>query len=315
MSARRILITCPPMLGMIDAFRGAFAQRGAEPHCPPVTQTLSEDELLGLVPQFDGWIIGDDPATRRVFEAGRRGRLRAAVKWGVGIDNVDLGGAAAAGVPVVNTPRMFGTEVADLALAYLTALAREFTVIDRGVRAGGWPKPRGISLAGRRLGLAGLGDIGSNLARRARAAGMRVIGYDPGEAATPEGVERAEWPERIGECDFLAFTCALTPSSRHMLNTAVLAKARRGVRIVNVARGPLIDERALAAALASGQVHSAALDVFEEEPLPPASPLRGFERCLFGSHNGSNTEDAVRRCSERAIELLFGLLAKPRDPA
>ncbi len=296
------------MLRMIEAFRPEFARRGAELECPQVTQTLSEEELIARVPGCDGWIIGDDPATRRVFEAGRRGRLRAAVKWGVGIDNVDMPGAAAAGVAVVNTPRMFGGEVADLAMAYMVALAREFIAIDRGVRAGGWPKPRGISLAGRVLGLAGLGDIGAGIARRAQAADMKVIGYDPGIAAAPQGVQRAAWPERIGECDFIVLACALTASSRHLLNAATLAAAKPGVRVVNVARGPLIDEPALAAALASGHVHSAALDVFEEEPLPPASPLRGFERCIFGSHNGSNTEDAVRRCSERAIGLLFGLL-------
>jgi len=285
-------------------------------HIHHVTDDTFEPEVLQaapslLVPGFDGWIIGDDPASARVLQAGRRGRLRAAVKWGVGIDNVDMKAAEALGVTVVNTPRMFGREVADLAFAYLVALAREFVSIDSGVRAGGWPKPRGISLAGRTLGLAGLGDIGMNLARRARAADMAIIGYDPAVKSTVDGIERALWPERVEECDFLAFACALTPSSRHMLDAQVLAKAKPGVRVVNVARGPLIDESALVDGLASGRVHSAALDVFENEPLPLDSPLRGTGRCLFGSHNGSNTEDAVRRASERAIELLFGLLAKP----
>ena len=306
----RILITCPPMLRMIDAFRAEFERRGAQIHCPEVTQTLTEDELVPLVAGFEGWIIGDDPATARVLQAGKRGKLRAAVKWGVGTDNVDLKAAEAMGLPIVNTPRMFGGEVADLAFAYLVALAREFVAIDRGVRGGGWPKPRGISLAGRTLGLAGLGDIGLNLARRAHAADLKVIGYDPAAGTAPQFVQRAAWPERIGECDFLAFTCALTPSSRHMLDARTLAQAKPGVRIVNVARGPLIDEPALVQALDAGRVHSAALDVFEVEPLPADSPLRAHPRCLFGSHNGSNTEDAVRRCSERAIELLFGLLGK-----
>lgn len=308
----RILITCPPMLRMIDAFRPEFARRGAELHCPQVVQTLSEEELLELVPQFDGWIIGDDPATRRVFEAARRGRMRAAVKWGVGIDNVDMQAARELGLGIAHTPAMFGREVADLAFAYMVALARGIFAIDRGVRAGAWPKPAGISLAGRTLGLAGLGDIGRNVAVRALAAEMQVIGYDPfaSQSSADPSIERATWPAQAGRCDFLVFACSLNADNRHMLNERTLALAKDGVRVVNVARGPLIDERALGHALASGKVHSAALDVFEEEPLPAGSDLRRFERCIFGSHNGSNTEDAVRRASAKAIELLFGLLGK-----
>jgi len=306
----RILVTCPPMLGLMDEFQGEFTKRGADVHCPKVTQILSEDELIGLLPQFDGWIIGDDPATRRVFEAGKRGRLRAAVKWGVGVDNVDFAAAKSLGIPIANTPQMFGREVADLAFAYLVALAREFISIDQGVRSGGWPKPRGISLADKTLGLVGLGDIGRNLARRALAADMKVIAYDPAVTSPPGGLvaQLEPWPKRVGECDFLAFTCALNAANRHMLNAAVLAQTKRGVRIANVARGPLIEEAALEQALKSGQVYSAALDVFEVEPLPANSKLRGFDRCIFGSHNGSNSVDAVRRATNKAIDLLFGFL-------
>jgi D-3-phosphoglycerate dehydrogenase len=275
-----------------------------------VVQTLAEAELLELVPRFDGWIIGDDPATAAVFEAGVRGRLRAAVKWGVGVDNVDFAAARRLGLPIANTPGMFGAEVADVALGYVIALARHLVAIDRGVRAGGWPKPRGTSLRGATVALAGLGDIGAHTAVRLLACEMRVIGYDPyaDPARVPAGVARAVWPERVEEADFIVLTCALTPETRHMLSGEVLARVRPGVRVVNVARGPLVDERALAAALADGRVAAAALDVFETEPLPAASPLRGMEQCVFGSHNGSNTAEAVRRTSQRAIELLFGML-------
>jgi D-3-phosphoglycerate dehydrogenase len=142
---------------------------------------------------------------------------------------------------------------------------------------------------------------------------MHVIAYDPFFQPAPglESIESAVWPERIDEADFLVFTCALTPESRHMLSVKELDRAKPSVRVVNVARGPLIDEAALARALASGRVRSAALDVFEVEPLPADSPLRGFDQCLFGSHNGSNTIDAVVRTSERAIELLDGFLRAP----
>jgi D-3-phosphoglycerate dehydrogenase len=306
----KVLITCPPMLRNIDAFRARFDFHGIALETPEVAQVLGEDALIALVPQCDGWIIGDDPATRAVFAAGRAGRLKAAVKWGVGVDNVDFAAARDLEIPIANTPAMFGKEVADLAMAYVTALARELVAIDRGVRAGGWPKPTGISLEGRRVALVGYGDIGRQTARRLRAAEMEVVAYDPllDPRNPPPDIGVAVWPERISEADFVVLTCALTAANWQMLNAATLARLRPGVRIVNVARGPLIDEAALAAALESGHVFAAALDVFDREPLPAQSPLRRFDRCILGSHNGSNTADAVRRASERAIDLLFGFL-------
>jgi D-3-phosphoglycerate dehydrogenase len=299
------------MLRAIEEFRPVFAAKGIELVTPNVTQILPEAELIELVPQFDGWIIGDDPATSRVFEAGRAGRLKAAVKWGVGVDNVDFAACKRLGIPISNTPGMFGREVADMALGYVIALARHTFEIDHGVKTGLWPKPAGISLAGRTVALVGFGDIGRNTARRLLASEMKVIAYDPffKPAAGLEAVEPAAWPQRVEEADFLVLTCALTKENQHMVNVAALARAKPGLRVVNVARGPLIDESALVAALGSGHVHSAALDVFEEEPLPANSRLRQLgSRCIFGSHNGSNTIDAVRRTSNQAVKLLFGFL-------
>lgn len=306
----KILVTCPPMLGLIDEFIPVARERGFELVPAKVTQTLSQDELVALLPQYDGWIIGDDPATRRVFEAGKAGKLKAAVKWGIGVDNVDFAACKDLGIPIINTPQMFGAEVADVALAYAIGLARQLFAIDRGVREGAWPKPAGASLAGKTVALVGLGDIGRALARRLLACDMRVVAYDPGVDGdcALHGVQRAAWPERVDEADFIAFTCSLNERNRHMLNAEVLARCRRGVFVVNVARGPLIDEPALVSALQSGQVQAAALDVFENEPLPADSPLRAMPQCVFGSHNGSNTKDAVRRASQEAMTRMFGFL-------
>ena len=306
----KILVTCPPMIGLIEEFKPLFTAKGIEVDCPEVVQILSVEELKTLVPQYDAWIIGDDPANHDVFAAGKAGKLRAAVKWGVGVDNVDFVAAKELEIPVTNTPRMFGGEVADIAMGYVTALARQTFIIDRGVREGKWLKPSGISLAGKTVALVGFGDIGRSTAKRLLAADMQVIAYDPyfQPAFGLEAVQSAQWAERIEEADFIVLTCALTKDNWHMLNAETLAQAKHGVRVVNVARGPLIDEAALAQALASGQVHSAALDVFEVEPLPTDSPLRQYERCIFGSHNGSNTVDGVRRASEKAVSLLFDFL-------
>lgn len=307
-----VLVTCPPMLGQIERFMEPAAEKGLRLHPAKVTQILSEEELIDILPGYDGWIIGDDPATRRVFEAGKAGRLRAAVKWGIGVDNVDFAACKDLGIPIINTPQMFGAEVADVATGFVIGLARELFFIDRSVRAGGWPKPAGISLPGRRAGVVGLGDIGRNTVTRLQALGLKVVAYDPGVEgdAGIAGLERAAWPEQVGDLDFLVFTCALNKHNFHMLNAEVLAACKQGIRIVNVARGPLIDEAALIAALQSGHVHSAALDVFEVEPLPMNSPLRDMDRCIFGTHNGSNTIDGVIRASHEAIAKLGAFLSE-----
>ena len=301
------------MLGMIDSFRNIFDEKGIELSTPNVVQTLSIEELKEIVPKHDGWIIGDDPATREVFAAWKLGQLKAAVKWGIGVDNVDFTACKDLGIPIINTPNMFGAEVSDIAVGYVIALARETFDIDRAVRAGEWPKPRGISLSRKVVALVGYGDIGKNTAKRLVAADMKVIAYDPAtsQLQPSSSIEFAQWPQRLNEADYILVTCALTPSSRHMINAESLAMTKQGVRVVNVGRGPVIDENALIAALQSGHVYSAALDVFEAEPLPMDSPLRSHPRCVFGSHNASNTADAVQRTSEIAISKLFEFLGIP----
>lgn len=305
-----VLVTCPPMLGLIDEFAPAFEEKGLDFTPAKVTQVLSVEELLSIVPDYDGWIIGDDPASRAVVEAGVKGKLKAAVKWGVGVDNVDFAAFKDCGVPVENTPGVFGGEVADVALTYMLGLARETYRIDREIRLNdGWPKPSGISVSNRSVAIVGFGDIGSETAKRIIACGGRVIAYDPiYRPVAGIEVETAGWPDRLDEADFLIFTCPLSNATRGMFNDRILSKLKPGVRVVNVARGPVIVETALVKGLENGIVHSAALDVFEVEPLAPDSPLRRFDRCIFGSHNASNSVDAVRRVSRIAIDKIARFL-------
>ncbi|MDA8986210.1 phosphoglycerate dehydrogenase [Luminiphilus sp.] len=306
----KVLITCPPMLGMLGKFRDAFVELGWEVTAPEVSQIMSERDLIGILPAHDGWIIGDDPASRQVLTAASKGRLRAAVKWGVGTDNVDFSACEELGIRITNTPNMFGAEVADIAVGYIVGLARETFLIDREVRSGLWPKPAGISLAGKTVGIVGLGDIGCNVAKRLLAADMRIFGYDPcvDQDKLPSEVSLKAWHEGKGELDFLVITCALSNSSFHMVNRDFFRSVKPGIRLINVSRGPVVDEVALVEALDNAAVHSAALDVFEVEPLPMSSRLRGHTRCIFGSHNASNTADAVIRTSAETIQKLEGLL-------
>jgi D-3-phosphoglycerate dehydrogenase len=303
----KILVTCPPMLRQMKVLSAEFERRRWIPTTPEVVQTLSVAELAELVPAHDGWIIGDDPANAEVVRAGAAGSLRAAVKWGVGTDNVDFEAFRSAGIRVAHTPGMFGEEVADVALGYLIGLARRTFEIHTSVLNGGWLKPTGVSLAEKTVGLIGYGDIGRQLARRLNACGLRLVIYDPvvpADSDLGENAELCRWPDAIGRCDFLCFTCALTKDNFHMLDEQVLSMTRRGIRIVNVARGPLIDEVALLRYLESGHVAAVALDVFEEEPLAPDSRLRSYPQNVFGSHNASNTLEAVLRTSKVAMKLL-----------
>lgn len=310
MREKTIFVTCPPMLGLIEEFFPAFEAKGLK--CVPaaVTQTMSEAELIDHIPQYDGWIIGDDPATRAVIDAGVQGRLKAAVKWGVGVDNVDFSAFEDLGIPVTNTPGVFGEEVADVALTYTLGLARETYRIDREIRADhAWPKPCGISMIGKTVAIVGLGDIGQAIARRIVACGSKVLAYDPALSNSGDAtVEPAAWPNKLDQADFLIFACPLNSATKGMFNESMISKLKPGVRVVNVSRGPVIEETALLLALDKKIVHSAALDVFEVEPLPSKSRLRDFDQCIFGSHNGSNSVDAVRRVSLLAIDKIAEFL-------
>ena len=306
----RVLVTCPPMLGLYHEFEDKFAEVGLTGVAAQVTQVMTEEELIEVLPDYDGWIIGDDPATRRVFEAGKAGKLKAAVKWGVGIDNVDFDACKDLDIPIINTPGVFGREVADVALSYVLGLSRETFMIDREIRQNnGWPKPCGISLWNKKAAVVGFGDIGRETVKRLLAFDLEVSVYDP-YFKPVEGIDVKNnvWPDNIGEADFIIFTCPLTPDTHHMFNEDLLPRLKPGVRIVNVSRGPVIKESALLDALKSGLVYSAALDVFEVEPLGPNNELRQFERCIFGSHNGSNSVDAVRVVSHMAIDRIAGFL-------
>lgn len=296
------------MLGNKEQFIPTLKSMGYKSVCPEFEQTLTEEELIKLVPECEGWIIGDDPATRKVFQAGVSGKLKAAVKWGIGVDNVDFDACKEFGIPVTNTPGMFGNEVADVALGYLLSLSRRLHLIDRDVRSGDWPKHQGISLKGKTVGVIGYGDIGKQTVLRCEAFGLKVIIFDPEIRKVNKKHHLAKWPSNIDKCDFLILTCSLNSKNFHMINEETLSKCKKGVRIINVARGQLICEDDLNAALSSGKVHSVALDVFEKEPIPENSFLFQYPDCILGSHNSSNTKEAVEKTNIKAINLLLKFL-------
>jgi phosphoglycerate dehydrogenase-like enzyme len=310
----RVLVTCPPALASSGSYIDRLGAEGLELVLPDVVQQLTEDELIALIGDVDGIIAGDDPLTAKVLK--RAPRLRVLVRWGVGMDNVDLETAAALGIRVVNTPGMFGEDVADVAIGYLVLLARQLHHIDEAVRAGTWSKPQGRSLAGRGMGILGLGTIGLAVARRGRAMRMKVIGSDvdsaASERAAAEGLLIEPFNTLLAQSDVLVLCASLTPANRHLIDDDALRRMPRGGWLINVSRGSLVDERALADALSSGQLSGAALDVFEKEPLPIESPLRKLDQVIFGSHNASNTLEAVERVNDLAIDHLLRGLSEVR---
>ena len=306
----RVLITCVQMQNCIDDFRPLFEERGIAIDMPSVVQQPTEDELIAIIGEFDGMIAGDDPLTARVLA--HAGRMRIISKWGIGIDGIDLEAAKEAGIPVTNTPGVFGDDVADVAAGYIVMLARQLHRIDASVRSGGWFKHEGIALTGKTLGIVGFGSIGQAVARRGQGFGMTVMAQDVAptakNAGDTMGVAVVPLEELLADSDFVVLCTPLTPDTHHLIDERTLSLMRNGTFLVNVARGPLVDETALVAALDSGRIAAAALDVFEEEPLAADHPLRRHEQCVFGSHNGSNTREGVLRASAQAVEnLLRGL--------
>lgn len=310
---KRILVTAPPFVRARDNFQSLFSNLNFEVVWISGEQYLTESELLELLPEFDGWILGDDPCTKEVLTKGFSGRLRAVVKWGVGTDNIDFDAMRELGIEFSNTPNAFGEEVADLAMAYLIMMARNLVPIHLGVLNGQWPKLTGLSLSGKKIGVVGFGDIGKNLSIRLIAAGCDVHVYESNigvrNRSTLE-VTFVDWPHSLEKLDALILCCSLNFSNRGMIDRSVFDRLPEGAFLVNVARGPLVVEPDLYDALLSGKLRGAALDVYEIEPLPAESKLRNCPNVIFGSHNASNTQDAVSRVSEKTVHIMSQLLTK-----
>jgi D-3-phosphoglycerate dehydrogenase len=290
--------------------RARLESAGFEVIAPPLPgQQFTEDQLIELLPGCIAMIAGDDPLSRRVLSAATD--LKILIRWGIGMDSVDHDAARDLGITVRNTPGVFGGEVADMAMAYVLMLARQTHVVNRKVHAGGWLKYEGVSLEGQTLGLAGLGSIGASVAKRANGFGMNVIAFDPfasSEQFAQAEAKKVTWETVCAESRFVVLTCPLTPETHHLVNERSLALMNSETFLVNVGRGPLIDENALTDALENNRLAGVGLDVFENEPLPSDSKLRNFENAVFGAHNGSNTAQGVSRASAKAVDILLELM-------
>ena len=285
-----------------------FRNRGVE--VDEITGKTKE-ELIAMIGQYDGLAIrSSTKVTKEVLEAATN--LKVVGRAGIGVDNVDIPAASAKGVVVMNTP--FGNSIttAEHAIALMFALARDLPEADKSTQAGKWEKNRfmGVEVTNKTLGLIGAGNIGSIVADRALGLKMKVVAFDPfltPERAVEMGVEKVMLDELLARADFITLHTPLTDSTRNILSKENLAKTKKGVRIINCARGGLIDEAALKEALDSGQVAGAALDVFVTEPAKE-SPLFGTPGFISTPHLGASTNEAQVNVAIQVAEQMADFL-------
>lgn len=275
----------------------------------------SLEELRAELAQADGVIVRSKTKLGPEALEGQK-RLKVIVRAGVGVDTIDLPTATRQGIVVMNTPAGNTTSTAEHTLAMLMALSRNLGPAYQSMREGKWDKKsfQGTQLAGKTIGVIGLGRIGLTVARRCHALEMKVLGYDPfltEERAAAEGIELfRNVDDLVSRCQFVTVHTPLTEETRGLINAERIARMPQGVRIINCARGGIVDEAALAAAIESGHVAGAALDVFVQEPLPADHPLRKLKNTLLTPHLGASTEEAQEQVALEAAEIITAFLLR-----
>lgn len=301
MLKKKILVTTQMMINDESRFRSWLDRLGYESEFVRNEQFLNEDQCLKLQPVYDGWIAGDDEITSKVIKH-LLPKLKIISKWGTGIDSIDIDYANKSQVAICNTPGAFGDAVGEMAVAYLLALTRGIVSTHLDVSNGGWPKIRRSTLIGMNVGVIGLGAIGLGAADRLKALGCKVFYTDP--SVDSSKYDKVSLNSLFQKCDAVIITCNLNSSTLKLVDKELLKNAKQGLLLVNVARGPIVDEGALISALFSGHLSGAALDVFEYEPISQSNKLRKHPNVILGSHNANNTKDAVEYVHQNTIQNL-----------
>ena len=314
MTGYTVLLSAPYIIPSLERFKPLFEKYGIDLILPKVVERLVEEELLKYAGQFDGAICGDDQYTARVLEACAP-RLKVISKWGTGIDSIDAEAAARFGVKIYRTLNAFTLPVADTVLGCILAFARRLPWMDAEVKSGQWAKLPAKALHECTLGVVGVGNVGKAVVRRARAFGMTILGNDIVEIdhvfIAETGIRMINLETLLADSDFVSLNCDLNPTSFHLMNMQTLAQMKPTAVLINTARGPVVDEDALAAALQSGKIAGAALDVFETEPLPDDSPLKKMDNVLLAPHNANSSPAAWERVHWNTIHNLLSGLGIP----
>jgi D-3-phosphoglycerate dehydrogenase len=310
--ADRVLITTTSFQDTPGQHHDLLAEQGYE--LVTARGPLSEEEIFALVGDVDGIICGDDAFTRKVLEKCTP-RLRVLSKYGIGLDKVDVKAATQLKIPVCYTPGVNHTTVAEHVFGLILCLIRQIGEQNAIIKGGGWKRMTGHEMWNKTMGILGMGRIGKESAKRARAFGMRVIGYDVFWSDDTEyfgaetGVARAESPEEVIEAaDFLTLHMNLTGENRGLINAQRLAMMKATAVIVNTARGGLVDETAIAAALEAGKLGGYCADVYHDEPIKPDNPLLKAPNVVLTPHIGSRTYESVVRQATKCVHNLIAVM-------
>lgn len=300
----KVLISSAHMQSRLDKYRELLEKNNIEVDVINRPQFVSESDLIGIIEPYDALVCSDDEVTADVLE--RAKNLKVISKWGVGLNSIDVEGARRRGIAVYNSPGAFSESVALMVFAYILRFARFAVEQDKSVRAGFWKHMPGLALSSKTLGIIGAGNVGQAIMKRALAFEMRVLLNDIKDVGFP----LIDKKKLLSQSDFVVLAPDLNPTSFHLMKSEDFSLMKPTAFIFNISRGPVIDEKALVRALETRQIAGAGLDVFETEPLPSNSPLRGMENVLLTPHNAYNTAEAENFVHDNTINNLIEGLSK-----
>jgi phosphoglycerate dehydrogenase-like enzyme len=308
MAGARVLITPRAFLDLDGEHKNILKQAGCEIIVNPRPRILTEDEMAAYIVGMEALIVGEDPVTHRVLD--RATGLKVISKFGPQIDNIDIDVAVAKGIPVTFTPGVTHPAVAELTLALMFALLRNIPAMDRDIRSGKWSSLAGAELMGKMLGIVGMGGIGKEVAKRALALGMNVMGFDmhPDESfAEYHGIEYVPADELLKNSDVVTLHLDFNQDTKGWLSKMRVGRMRAGAYLINTGRPELIDEGAVLDALRSQRIRGAAFDLPSDEA-PFTVPLLSQENVLVSGNAGSNTEECLMRQAVMAAENVLAVL-------
>ena len=268
-------------------------------------QSISKKLLYPIISKYDGIICGDDEIDKSIID--RAVKLKVISKWGTGIDSIDQDYCKKKNIKVFNSPGAFTKSVSQYAIGLLIAFSRSLFEIDRGVRKKKWPKPQGFLMEYKTVGIIGMGKIGKRIGFLANKLGFEILFYDIRKIKSK--FNQVSKKSILKNSDCIIISCDLNKTSYKLINLKDLKKMKKNSGIINIARGPIIDEKSLIFALKKGYIKFAGLDVFEEEPLNYKSEFLKFENCFLGSHNAFNTIEEANKVNKNTINNLFKILS------
>ncbi len=307
----KILVTAPPILPKIENYKKIFDENNAKIFTPnfKVIESLSAKQLIPLMKDVDGVLCGDDEINIDVLRSANK--LKVVSKWGTGIDSIDADSAKKLGIKVMRVKDVFSDPVSDTVLSYILIFCRKILEKNQIVKNNEWKKTESFTLKEKKLGIIGLGHIGMSLAKKAIGLGMKVYGNDiVKKKYESQSLKIVNLDYLLKNSDFISLHTDLNKSTYHLIGKDQLSMMKKDSIIINTSRGAVIDQIELENALSENKIGGAALDVFEEEPLPKNSKLKKFENVLLSPHNSNASVEVFNKVDIRSINNIFDFLEK-----